>query len=191
MPPSLSYQGRNPRNASGGSPAARGVVLRQRRLAGAAGGTGRRGLSRRAGAPGTRSRDMSAANGAVSGEGAQARDPSDPGQDPLPARPELAQALARDDDADGRAFARLALHFAEPSQESDALAHSEQTEVPRANPGFAPLLGLEAVAVIADIDLEGLFVLEEREADFVRGRVLLDVVERLHRHAIEGRLGLA
>src|SRR5712691_4505759 len=103
----------------------------------------------------------------------------------------LAKALAGDEDADGRAFARLALDFAETAQEGDALAHSEQTEMPRANSGFTPLFRLEAVAIVADVDLEGLFVLEEREADFVRGRVLLDVVERLDRDAIEGRLGFA
>src|SRR2546426_1992530 len=44
------------------------------------------GLSRCAGAPGTRSRDMSAASGAVSGEGARARALPEPlrGQGPLP-----------------------------------------------------------------------------------------------------------
>src|SRR5437867_9059621 len=66
--------------------------------------------------------------------------PTRAGTGPAAARP-LPQTLARDDDADGRAFSRLALHFAKPSQKCHTLAHSKKSEVPRAHAGFAPLLG--------------------------------------------------
>ena len=61
----------------------------------------------------------------------------------------------------------------------------------RAHPGLTPLFGLEAMTVIRDVDLQGVLVLEERETDLVRGRVLLHVVQRLDRDAIERRLGFA
>ena len=72
----------------------------------------------------------------------------------------LAETLAREDDADGGAFAELALDLAQPSEEGDALAHSEQTEVSRANAGLAPLLCLETMPVVGDVDLERVLVLE-------------------------------
>src|SRR5438445_3362899 len=103
----------------------------------------------------------------------------------------LTQAIARHDDADGRALSRLALHFAQPSQKGDALAHAEEAEVARAHPGLTPLLGLEPMAVVRHVDLEGLLVLEERETHLVRGGVLLHVVQRLDGHAIERRFGFA
>src|SRR5439155_14098891 len=80
-----------------------------------------------------------------------------PGQDPPRAPRDLTQAFTRDDDADGRAFSRLALDFAKSSQESDALAHSEQTEVPRAHASLSPLLRFEAMSIIADVNFQSLF----------------------------------
>src|SRR5919204_3474992 len=123
--------------------------------------------------------------------GRRARATPSPGQDPLRASSGLAQPVARDNDPDSGALAQLALDFAEPAEECDALAHSEQTEVAWANAGLAPLLGLEAVAVVGDVDLELILVLQERDAHLVRGGVLLHVVERLDRDAVQRRLRLA
>jgi hypothetical protein len=74
--------------------------------------------------------------------------------------PPLAQTLSRDDDADGRALSRLALHLAEPSQESDALSHSEQPEMSRTDPCLSPLFSFEAMTIVADIDLERVLILK-------------------------------
>src|SRR5437870_8582726 len=61
----------------------------------------------------------------------------------------------------------------------------------RADAGLAPLFGLEAVTVVANVDLERVLVLEERESHFVGCRVLLHVVQGFDCDAIQRRLGLA
>ena len=61
----------------------------------------------------------------------------------------------------------------------------------RTHAGFAPLLGLEAVAIIAYVYFQRLFIFQQRQADFVRGGMLLHVVKGLNRDAIERRLRLA
>src|SRR5439155_25669571 len=104
---------------------------------------------------------------------------------------DLAQAVSRDDDPDRRALTAPALDLAEPAEERDALAHPKEPEVARPHAGLAPLLGLEAVPVVGDVDLERVLGLEQREPHLVRGGMLLHVVQCLHRDAIESRLRFA
>ena len=82
------------------------------------------------------------------------------------------------------------MYLAQSSQESDALAHSEQTEVPRPHASFAPLFGLETVPVITYVNFQRLLIFEKCQANFVSGRVLFHIVQGLDRHAIERRLRL-
>src|SRR5439155_9301430 len=88
-------------------------------------------------------------------------------------------------------FARFALHLQQAAEERQAFAHPEEPEVPWPDPGLAPLLGREAVAVIGDVDLERVLRLQQREAHLVGRGVLLYVVEGLDRDAVERRLRLA
>src|SRR5438105_3725950 len=186
MPPSVSCKGRNTRDALRGSTAAR-------RLSACAMGDPRRsgwhwgeGCARAVDRP----RQSRADPGAGERTGRRARGP-DPGTGPAaPPELELAQTLARNDDAHRRSLPGFALHFAESSQESDALAHSEQTEVSGPDPGFSPLFSLEAVAVVADVDLESLFIFQQGQPNLMGGRMFLHVVQGFDGNAVERRLRL-
>src|SRR5438876_8830358 len=61
----------------------------------------------------------------------------------------------------------------------------------RADAGLAPLFGLEAVPVVSNVYLKGVFVLQERESDLMCSRMLLHVVQGFDCDAIQRRLGLA
>src|SRR6266550_4086759 len=194
MPPSLSREGRNSSNAPRRGSAPRRLSACFRNLNAAAGGAGERvarePLTGRVASrlvPHVRSGPVGERATPTPGAGAPDRVAD---RTPLCYLAELPQTLSRDDDADGRAFSRLALDFAESSEESDALAHSEQTEVPRPHASFAPLFRLETVPVITYVNFQRLLIFEKCQANFVSGRMFLHVIQRFDRHAIERRLRL-
>src|SRR5438105_11844104 len=169
MPPSVSCKGRNTRDALRGSTAARRLsacAMGDPRRSGWHGGEG---CARAVDRP----RQSRADPGAGERTGRRARGP-DPGTEPAaPPELELAQTLARNDDAHRRSLPGFALHFAQPSQKGHSLSHPKKSEMSGPDPGFSPLFGLEAVAVVADVDLESLFIFQQGQPNLMRGGMLL------------------